>query len=219
MTSLSLPDRRDRAVPRCAGIKRWAASFAPGRDPLVADEPWVTYPAIEWLSRRLDPSMHGFEFGSGGSTLFFARRVGHITAAEHHGGWATRVRASAAGQGLDNVNLIHRPSDRHPPTRDFYFSRHHGHRGVSYEGYARTIDAFDDRSLDFVFVDGRSRVACVAHAARKIRPGGYLILDNADRRRYAPAHRMMSKHRRLAFRGVAPRVPWPSLTVVWRLGR
>ena len=200
-------------------MKRWASSFAPSRDPLLADEPWVTYPAMSWLERRLDPSMRGFEYGSGGSTLFFARRVALITSAEHHEGWAQRVRRAAQHEGLANIDVIHRPPDRHAPTRHVYLSRHTGHKDVSYEGYVRTIDAFDDRSLDFVFVDGRSRVACVSHAARKIRPGGYLILDNAERRRYAPAHRMMSRHRRLAFHGVGPRVPWRFLTVVWRLAR
>ncbi len=200
-------------------MKRWVSSFAPGRDPLRADEPWVTYPAISWLMRRLDPSMRGFEFGSGGSTLFFARRVGHITAAEHHPGWAQRVRETAAEEHLANVEVIHSPADDESAEDDLYISGHLGHRGVSYERYARTIERFDDRSLDFVFVDGRSRVACVTHAARKVRRGGYLILDNAERKRYEPAHALMSRHRRLALRGVGPRVPWRFLTVVWRIGR
>lgn len=219
MPTLTLPSRHERAFPRCAGMKLWLSSFAPLRDPLQADEPWVTYPAISWLLRRLTPSMRGFEFGSGGSTLFFARRVEHITAAEHHNGWAQRVRDSAHREALDNVNVIHTPPDRHAPSRPVYQSRHYGHHGVSYESYARTIDAFDDHSLDFVFVDGRSRVACVAHAAKKVRPGGYLILDNAERRRYQPAHDMMSRHRRLDFKGVGPRVPWRFRTTVWRIAR
>ena len=163
--------------------------------------------------------MRGFEYGSGGSTLFFGRRVGEITAAEHHAGWAERVRAAAAAEGLLNVRVLHRPADETAPSQEVYVSRHAGHRGASYERYARTIDGFDDGSLDFVFVDGRARVACVAHAVRKVRPGGYLILDNAERERYEAAHRLMEGHRRLVLRGVGPRVPWRFETVVWRVER
>jgi predicted O-methyltransferase YrrM len=179
----------------------------------------VTYPAIAWLERRLHSGMRGFEYGSGGSTLFFARRVGEITAAEHHAGWAERVREAAEEERLGNVRVLHRPADERAPSGDVYISRHVGHRGVSYERYARSIEGFDDGSLDFVFVDGRSRVACVAHAAPKVRPGGYLILDNAERGRYEAAHRLMAGHRRLVLKGVGPRVPWRFETVVWRIGR
>jgi len=198
-------------------MRRWASSFSPRRDPLTADEPWVTYPAIAWLERRLEGWMRGFEYGSGGSTLFFGRRVGSVTAAEHHAGWASRVRTAAAAEGLGNVEVIHRPADSREASREAYVSRQPGHRGRSYEAYARSIDGFERGSLDFVFVDGRSRVACVAHAAPKVRRGGYLILDNADRRRYARAHELMGGHRSLVFRGVGPRVPWRFSTVVWRV--
>lgn len=200
-------------------MRRWASSFSPRRDPLAADEPWVTYPAIAWLERRLEGWMRGFEYGSGGSTLFFGRRVAAITAAEHHARWASRVREAAAAEGLGNVEVLHRPCDgpADEDGSDGYASGHLGHRGVRYESYARSIGGFEDGSLDFVFVDGRSRVACVAHAAPKVRRGGYLILDNANRRRYARAHELMGGHRSLAFRGVGPRVPWRFSTVVWRV--
>ena len=179
----------------------------------------MTYPAIAWLERRLHAGMRGFEYGSGGSTLFFARRVGEIIAAEHHSGWAERVRTAAAAEGLGNVRVLHRPADEQAPSEDVYVSRHVGHRGVSYERYARSIEMVEDGSLDFVFVDGRSRVACVAHAVAKVKAGGYVILDNAERERYSAAHRLMERHGRMDLRGVGPRVPWRFSTVVWRLGR
>lgn len=219
MTTATLTSPNEHtAPPRRAVAAQWARSFGPRRDPFTSDEPWVTYPAIAWMERTLTREMRGFEYGSGGSTLFFARRVGEITAAEHDAGWAERVRAAAVAERMSNVRVMHRAADSGPATSRMYLSGRLGLRGTNFETYARTIDGFDPRSLDFVFVDGRARVACVAHAVRKVRPGGYVILDNAERKRYSAAHRLMSKHRRLELRGVGPRVPWRFTTVVWRVG-
>jgi hypothetical protein len=50
-----------------------------------------------------------------------------------------------------------------------------------------TIDRFEDESFDLVLVDGRARVAAVRHAMPKVRPGGLLVLDDAERPRYREA--------------------------------
>jgi predicted O-methyltransferase YrrM len=42
------------------------------------------------------------------------------------------------------------------------------------------IDAFPDGAFDVVLVDGQARPSCLKHAYTKVKPGGMLILDNAD---------------------------------------
>jgi hypothetical protein len=42
-------------------------------------------------------------------------------------------------------------------------------------------DRFADRSLDLIIVDGHYRDTCIRHAARKLTPGGYLLVDDAER--------------------------------------
>ena len=37
--------------------------------------PWMTYPFIEFISKKLNLDHEIFEFGSGSSTLFFAKKV------------------------------------------------------------------------------------------------------------------------------------------------
>ncbi len=46
-----------------------------GKLPLDLELPWFSYAAIEFLDSWLSPPMKVCEYGSGGSTLFFARRV------------------------------------------------------------------------------------------------------------------------------------------------
>jgi len=48
----------------------------------------------------------------------------------------------------------------------------------SYEGVA---EVFSGQELDFALVDGRRRLACTRAVLLKIKPGGILILDNAER--------------------------------------
>ncbi len=55
---------------------------------------------------------------------------------------------------------------------------------MSFEKYVRSIDRFIDKSLDLVIIDGRARLSCITHALKKIRPGGYLMLDDSERERY-----------------------------------
>jgi len=75
-------------------------------------------------------------------------------------------------------------------------------------GYAANLAVMGALVTDFTMIK-----AGALHRAN----GGYLILDNAERRRYARAHELMGRHRSLVFRGVGPRVPWRFSTVVWRV--
>jgi hypothetical protein len=43
------------------------------------DVPWLTRQAVEILEDWLKPGYVGLEWGSGRSTLWFARRVSHLT--------------------------------------------------------------------------------------------------------------------------------------------
>eukprot|EP01052_Picozoa_sp_SAG31_P019447 SAG31_NODE_1417_length_8440_cov_7.706510_1_plen_176_part_00 len=47
-----------------------------------------------------------FEFGSGGSTKFFARHVGKLYSAEHSAQWSEIVQQDIAAVGLQNVTLL-----------------------------------------------------------------------------------------------------------------
>lgn len=208
-----------RARAMRGSLARWRRSLR--RDdagPFAIAEPWVTTPAVQWLEEVVTPDARVFEFGAGRSTLFFAARAAQVTSVEHHPQWHARVETELAARALTNARLILAPPEGPARTRRFASRRRDG-KGLAFERYVKTIDAEPDASLDLVFVDGRARVACVRRALAKIRPGGYIVLDDARRPDYRPARRLLSRYPRLDFPGLVSRVPWFGLTTAWRIGQ
>jgi hypothetical protein len=184
----------------------WLASHAPGRAPLQAGIPWVTFPALDRLRHALPRAARVLEWGSGGSTLFFARRAASLVSIEHDGSWHERVVAamaelqSAAGPAEAALRLARHGAascrlDLHhvPPgpaqgaVPEAWRSGRPELEGRSLEAYVRKIEAWPDGSFDLVLVDGRARPGCVGAAVPKVAAGGAILLDNADYERYAPA--------------------------------
>src|SRR4051812_28959184 len=56
-------------IPRCVNH-----NLLNGKTPLDLEIPWFSYSAVDFLESFLQPSMTVCEYGSGGSTLFFAKR-------------------------------------------------------------------------------------------------------------------------------------------------
>lgn len=205
---------------------RWYASLRPGWDLLAEGTPWITYPAIAWLDTYLDRSLSVFEWGSGGSTVFFARRVKHVVSVEHDPAWYDRVRERIDGLALSNCELrLIEPEPAALARRegDFYnpesFLTHesewHAHK---FERYVEAIDALPDDSLDLVLVDGRARPSCMLRALPKVRPGAFLMLDNADWDYYwgSTVRAFLDDWDSAAFRGPAPCALIGTETRIWR---
>jgi predicted O-methyltransferase YrrM len=137
------------------------------------DQPWLTRQANEMLSSLILPTDVGLEFGSGRSTLWLARRMRHMTSVEHDSTWHEQVARTLAQNGISNVEYLFREQD----TDD---DRAHE------SGYVRVANAMPEQSLDFVLVDGIYRVDCANAVLDRLRPGGLLILDDAQR--YLPSN-------------------------------
>ncbi len=144
--------------------------------------PWYTYPAIAYLSAKDFSGLTVFEFGSGGSTLWWAARARHVTAVEHHPAWVEEMRPQLPG----NVVYIHRE--------------------LVYGGdYARTA-ADQGGPFDIIVVDGRDRVNCARFSMDSLSDQGVIVWDNAERSRYDPGYRILAQagFRRLDFEGHGP---------------
>jgi hypothetical protein len=141
----------------------------------------VTYDALRRLESMVTPTMRVFEFGAGGSTVFFATRAAEVVSVEHDAGWQRLVREELA----DRSNIEHilaEPEPRVPGDSPGSLSRNYPDH--HFTTYTHSIDRFDDGSFDLVLVDGRARVASAQHAYAKVRPGGWLVLDNSERADY-----------------------------------
>jgi len=46
--------------------------------------------------------------------------------------------------------------------------------------YVNQLLAFPDATFDFIMVDGSCRDPCISLASVKVKPGGIIVVDNAD---------------------------------------
>jgi SAM-dependent methyltransferase len=134
--------------------------------------PWLTPAANEILSGYLKGSDIGLEFGSGRGTIWFSKRVKHITSVEHNRDWYKTVKQMLREESLSNVTYHHLPKDK--DVKDGGESR-----------YVNIVEDIETESIDFVLVDGVYRDFCAQKALRVLRPGCVLIIDDVNR--YLPS--------------------------------
>lgn len=186
------------------------------RNPLLDEVPWMPFAAIAFLRGALSPGDRIFEYGSGGSTVFFARRAAEVVTVEHDARWAREVAAAISRRGIRNVELLAiAPGKNHDPE---FLSEVAAFQGLSFQAYVTSIDRFPDRYFSAVVVDGRARNACLRRALRKVREGGLLILDNSDRTKYREGLDFLAGFERRDFHGLNPYQIDPGQTTVWFVG-
>ncbi|PWT96526.1 MAG: hypothetical protein C5B52_15490 [Bacteroidetes bacterium] len=169
----------------------WIRSMSPGRNSVVDKRPWITFPSIAFLENILRPDMTIFEYGSGGSTLYWISHVKKVISVEHDREWYHLLKSEFEKKGISNVDyrLTEAVPDDAFDKKDFanpdhYISSDENYKGRNFENYVKQIDQFPDSYFDIIMVDGRARPSCIAHATAKIKNGGYIIIDNSDREYY-----------------------------------
>lgn len=202
---------------------RWIQSLRTGHTALKDEQPAITFKALAWLEAYVKPWMSVFEYGTGGSTFFFARRVKTLVSVEHHSDWFAKLTKSLEGIQVNNCVLLLREPEVFP-LRDAatygpgtYTSTNEQYKNVRFEAYVKSIDCYPDESFDLVLVDGRSRATCILHARPKIKPHGYLMLDNSERPQYETAKALLSQYERTDLFGVGPYSERPWQTSIWQI--
>lgn len=157
-------------------------------DPIEARVPWMNFQAIDFLTRFSRPETHVFEYGSGGSTLFWAQRAAQVISVEHDMDWAQRLHGVIMREKLTHVKLIHqapmldpdffgkkidRPSD--------FISNNPNFKRYEFKKYVDVIHRFPGEYFDIVVVDGRARPSCIMAARDKVKRRGILVVDNTER--------------------------------------
>lgn len=191
-------------------------SLSPKSSPLADARPWLTFRAIRWLASNIDSAMRVFEYGSGGSTLFFASRARELVSVEHDPAWHARTSEALDAWGVRNCTYLLRPPAPQKHVR--FASSDPAYEGLDFADYVSAIDGYPDGSFDLVSVDGRARTACVLAALSKIKPEGLILLDNSDRRYYHAATQALMPYERLDFPGIAPYSTELTQTTIWRIG-
>jgi len=155
--------------------------------------PWVTYPFIDFLAERLRSGFDLFEFGSGNSTLYYARLVQSVTVVEHDREWYGAMLQKIPA----NVTLLYQE--------------------YSVAGaYSRTAEQSGKR-YDLIVVDGRDRVNCCRNAVPALKDGGVVVLDDSERDEYREGHAFLKGQgfKEIPFWGMAPGLLYRKCTSVF----
>ena len=127
------------------------------------DGPWLGEKAIKMLESIITIDTTILETGAGSSSLWFAEKAHSVISFEHKYDWGIAVREEAAKRNLTNLKV-------------------HIDPGYPKEGLEKIPMMFD-----LIVIDGRGRVKSLISTHKKLRSGGYMVLDNSNRARYAPA--------------------------------
>jgi hypothetical protein len=144
--------------------------------------PWMTYPCIAYLEKRLNKNISIFEYGSGDSTIWFSHRVKSIDAVEHHEAWHQYVSSKKS----NNMEVLHVKLDKDG-------------------AYCRAISSLNKR-YDLVIVDGRDRNNCIKQAVHHLTEAGIILLDNSERSNYIEGIAFLKAQgfKQLEFEGMSP---------------
>lgn len=153
-------------------------------------KPQINPRAIRFLESIIRPEWKVFEWGSGQSTVFFARRVTLIASVEHDVTWVGLVN-SLLGDFKLRVDYNYVEPKAFTGTRDpsdpmSYICGPYDTHGVvcEWEDYVTVIEKYSDGFFDLVFIDGGARLSCLFHSFKKVVPGGYILLDDSERSWY-----------------------------------
>lgn len=115
--------------------------------------PWLTYPALDFLSNLDISGARVFEYGSGASTLYWQRRCAQVVSVEKESDWHREVGRLCNEKVSLNLCC----------------------EGAAYPGVIENYGAFD-----IVLIDGAERKRCVEKAIEHLADNGFIILDNSD---------------------------------------
>lgn len=190
-------------------IFRWIKSLQP--DYLLDHpSPWITFDAIDFLNSLPLEGSRVFEYGSGGSTLFWLNHGARVISIEHNPEWYKLLHHRVKGmESIDYRLVLPEPTaneeDLDIADPNLYLSEDVLYRGYNFRNYVCQIDSFPDKFFDIVLIDGRARPACIMHSVSKIKQGGWMVLDDAVRSYYTSESGVYLQHfKRLEFFGVRP---------------
>jgi hypothetical protein len=185
-------------IPRCV-----THNILNGKTPLDLEIPWFSYSAIDFLKTYLKPTMTVCEYGSGGSTLFFAQRTARVYSIEDNPKWYEWVSRRLNEKQVNNVTLKLCPFDFKNPA------------GFEQSEY---LNAMPPEPFDVIVIDGSEewiqvRPICFEKAQNHVQPGGIIIVD--DSWRYPGLREKNGAIRHHVFQSVGPCRPGVTSTDIF----
>jgi len=187
-------------------------SIYDSEDLVRLDLPWWSFDAINtietFLYSRGDPA-NIFEYGSGASTVWLAKRGRTVYSVEHDSIWAERTRNLC--RLFSHVSIIEEPPQ---PAQEHtqFLSGGCKYKGFSFDNYVLSIDK-SPSNFDLIVIDGMCRKACLQLAIQKIKEDGIIVFDDSARDYWTSvidASGLFVKR----YPGLAVALPYPSETAI-----
>lgn len=162
----------------------WFKSFD-SKSPVDAHSepiPWVTYSFIDFIADRIRKEQIIFEFGSGNSTFYYAKRALKVVSVEHDKSWFDKISASK------------------PSNSEMIFCE------LKTAGDYCKMPVSMGQKFDIIIVDGRDRVNCCYQSLAALNENGVLVLDDSEREKYSDAIVFLKGKgfKELSFSGISP---------------
>lgn len=151
-----------------------------------AFDPGIT----EIIAGALNEKSKVFEFGTGGSTIWFAKRVGELVSVEYNPDWYETLKGGFKkdfGRVPSNVTLLLKSSF----SDNRWLLSKTTNQQVGWQ-FVDSISDFPDNYFDLVVVDGRARIACMLKSKPKVKLGGVILLDDSQRKHYEAGINLMA---------------------------
>ncbi len=168
--------------------------------------PWFTFPAIAWLEQNIKAGMSVFEYGTGGSTLWFLEHGVSIVSVEHRKDYFDETESRVRDYAEKPTLLFIPPTAEACP--DFSSS---DFTDLCFRDYVMSILTYDP--FDLVVVDGRARNACIREAMPKVKR--WLLLDNTERAIYDEGKNLLKDWKPMVFAGAGMVNDYDWETTIW----
>lgn len=185
---------------------RHAASWVQDRfsfaGPVAQGLPWIAFPCVDFLTGYLEPTHNVFEWGGGGSTIFFLKKGCRVTTVESSAEWVQQLEAQVGELGGDARS---RWDLRYVPLSD--------NSDPAVADYVQQVTV--GGAWDLILVDGWRRLKCLHEGLHHVKPGGALVLDNANQKQFVSVPQMMQTWERHELRGLGVARSWVTRTDVY----
>lgn len=122
------------------------------------DRPSLAFGSIRFLRELVGPESIVIEYGAGRSTFWLAKRARQVVSVESDPAWYGFVQSKIKNK----ETILYKQN-----SRDYVSSPFRG-----------------TQDPHIILVDGKYRKECFAHAWNKIKPGSWVVLDDANREEY-----------------------------------
>ena len=133
-------------------------AFLKGKETLEIGYPWLTFGAIIALEALVNKDFRVLEFGSGGSTVFWAQTCKNVKSFETNPEWFRRVKERT--KRFKNVEITL------------------ANEGQTLEAIKKEPDNFYDLVLVDSYPKDIQRILIANAVISKIKQGGWLVIDN-----------------------------------------